>query len=79
MSVPYNVVLALGKARLLLSRKLYGTSFSSNTCVMKVGFKLCAVYRFQSGAAVDFSGEQILSYFTKQFLEIRSTVLVYDS
>ena len=35
--MPYNVVLALGKVRLLLSRKLYGTSFSSNTCVMKVG------------------------------------------
>ena len=38
-----NVLLALGMARLLFSRKLYGTSFSSNTCVMKVGFKLCAV------------------------------------
>ena len=43
VSIPYNVVLALGKVRLLLSRKLYGTSFSSNTSVMKVGFKLCTV------------------------------------
>ena len=43
VSMPYKVVLALDKARLLFSRKLYGTSFSSNTCVMKVGLKLCTV------------------------------------
>ena len=60
VSMPYNIVLALGKTRLLFSRKLYGTSFSSNTCVMKVGFNFID---FGLGAAVDFSGEQILSYF----------------
>ena len=43
VSMSYNVVFALGKVRLLLSRRLYGTSFPSNTCVMKVGFKLCTV------------------------------------
>ena len=43
VSMPYKVVLALGKARLLLSRKLYGTYFSLNTCVMKAGFQLCTV------------------------------------
>ena len=43
VSMPYEVVLTLGKARLLFSRKLYGKFFSSNTCVMKVGFNLCTV------------------------------------
>ena len=62
MSMLYDVVLALGKARLLFSRKLYGTSFSSYTCVMKVGFKIL-FFRFRSRAAADFSGEKILSYF----------------
>ena len=43
VSMPYKVVLALGMARPLFSRALYGTSFSSNTCVMKVRFKLRSV------------------------------------
>ena len=48
VSMPYNVVLALGKTRLLFSRKLYGTFFSSNSCVMKVGFNF-----------IDFGQEQL--------------------
>ena len=36
--MPYKVVLALGKARLLFSQKLYGTSFSSNAYRVRTGF-----------------------------------------
>ena len=61
VSKPYIAVLALGKARLLFSRKVYGTSFAANTCVIKAGFELFTFCRLLSGAAVDFSSVQILS------------------
>ena len=39
----FKVVLALGKARLLLSRVSCGTSFATNTFVLEVDFKLFTV------------------------------------
>ena len=60
VSMPYNVVLALGKVRLLLSRRFYGTSFSSNTCVMRVGFKLCTVLQKQVNGLLENSKVKLL-------------------
>ena len=43
VSVTYRFVLALGKTRLVLPRRLYGTALVTNTSAMKQGFKLLMV------------------------------------
>ena len=45
--------LTFGTAKLSLSHKIYSTSFSLNTYVMKVGFNLCAVF------LIDFNQEEL--------------------
>ena len=53
VSMPYKLLLALGKTRLLLLRKLYGTFLVTNTTAIKSESIYLQLYISRSGAAVN--------------------------
>ena len=75
VSMPYKIVLALGKAKLLFSRKLYGYLLPHILLLYKLCYLL--FYRLRSRAAVGFSCEQILSKSLK--LEVLSFCMVLNA